>query len=69
MISAENLGMLTLCEQKARELVLETEGIEETRALAEDYAEKAIAALKDFPESEAKDGLVEMAVKTIKRRK
>lgn len=31
--------------------------------------EKAIAALKDFPESEAKDGLVEMAVKTIKRRK
>ncbi|CAN8105461.1 unnamed protein product [Discula destructiva] len=54
---------------RARELVLETEGIEETRALAEDYAEKAIAALKDFPASEAKDGLIEMAVKTIKRRK
>ncbi|KAJ4387581.1 coq1 putative hexaprenyl diphosphate synthase [Gnomoniopsis smithogilvyi] len=55
--------------RRARELVLETDGIEETRALAEEYAEKAITALKDFPESEAKDGLIEMAVKTIKRRK
>lgn len=55
--------------RQARELVHETQGIEETRALAEDYAEKAIAALKDFPASEAKDGLVEMAVKAIKRRK
>lgn len=54
---------------QARELVLETEGIEETRALAEDYAEKAIDCIKDFPDSEAKEGLVEMAVKTIKRRK
>ncbi|KAI3395826.1 hypothetical protein diail_839 [Diaporthe ilicicola] len=54
---------------RARQLVLETDGIEQTRALAEDYAEKAIQSLSDFPESEAKDGLVEMAVKTIKRRK
>lgn len=54
---------------QARELVLETEGIEETKALAEDYAEKAIECISGFPDSEAKDGLVEMAVKTIKRRK
>lgn len=55
--------------EKARQLVLETDGINQTRALAEDYAEKAIQSLSDFPDSEAKDGLVEMAVKTIKRRK
>ncbi|KUI61549.1 putative hexaprenyl pyrophosphate synthase, mitochondrial [Cytospora mali] len=54
---------------RARQLVLETDGIEQTRALAEDYAEKAIQAISAFPESEAKDGLVEMAVKTIQRRK
>ena len=49
--------------------MLETDGINQTRALAEDYAEKAIQSISDFPDSEAKDGLVEMAVKTIKRRK
>ncbi|KAF3763182.1 hypothetical protein M406DRAFT_64313 [Cryphonectria parasitica EP155] len=55
--------------RRARELVLETEGIEETRALAEDYAQKAIECISGFPDSEAKDGLVEMAVKTIRRKK
>ncbi|PSR80476.1 isoprenoid synthase domain-containing protein [Coniella lustricola] len=55
--------------QRARQIVLETEGIEQTRALAEDYAEKAIECIRDFPDSEAKDGLVEMAVTTIKRKK
>ncbi|KJZ78181.1 Putative hexaprenyl pyrophosphate synthase [Hirsutella minnesotensis 3608] len=54
---------------KARQLVLESDGIEQTRALALDYAEKAIGAISDFPASEAKDGLVEMAQKTIKRQK
>ncbi|ROV94781.1 hypothetical protein VMCG_08884 [Cytospora schulzeri] len=54
---------------RARELVLETDGIEQTRALAEEYIEKAILSLSDFPDSEAKDGLVEMAMKTIQRRK
>lgn len=53
----------------ARELVLRSDGIEQTRALAEDYAERAIAAIAPFPDSEAKDGLVEMAVKTLKRNK
>jgi hexaprenyl-diphosphate synthase len=48
---------------------MQSDGIEQTRALAEDYAEQAIAAISSFPESEAKDGLVEMAVKSLKRRK
>ncbi|KAH7159633.1 isoprenoid synthase domain-containing protein [Dactylonectria estremocensis] len=54
---------------KARELVLKSNGIEQTRALAQDYADKAIAAIAHFPESEAKDGLIEMAQKTLKRQK
>ncbi|CCC05355.1 hypothetical protein SMACR_08723 [Sordaria macrospora] len=54
---------------RARELVLQSNGIEQTRALAQDYAEKAIEAISGFPESEAKDGLIEMAVKTLKRNK
>ncbi|KAG5971652.1 hypothetical protein E4U55_001143 [Claviceps digitariae] len=54
---------------KARQLVLQSDGIEQTRALAQDYSEKAIAAIADFPDSEAKDGLIEMAQKTIKRQK
>ena len=48
---------------------MQSNGIEQTRALAEDYAERAIAAISPFPESEAKDGLIEMAVKTLKRQK
>ncbi|KAM4065693.1 polyprenyl synthetase domain-containing protein [Hirsutella rhossiliensis] len=55
--------------EKARELVLQSDGIEQTRALAHDYSDKAIAAIADFPDSEAKDGLVEMAQKTIRRQK
>jgi hexaprenyl-diphosphate synthase len=49
--------------------VLQSDGIEQTRALAQDYAEKAIEAISSFPDSEAKDGLIEMAVKTLKRQK
>ncbi|KAK1976313.1 polyprenyl synthetase [Colletotrichum cereale] len=54
---------------RARELVLQSDGIEQTRALAQDYSERAIAAISGFPDSEAKDGLVEMAVKALKRTK
>ncbi|SPQ24817.1 c42a40f3-e5cf-483f-a2fd-38b772bf5bb6 [Thermothielavioides terrestris] len=54
---------------RARDLVMQSDGIEQTRALAQDYAEKAIAAVSQFPESEAKQGLIEMAVKTLKRKK
>ncbi|KAI1331554.1 hexaprenyl pyrophosphate synthetase-like protein [Xylariaceae sp. FL0255] len=55
--------------QRARDLVVQSDGIEQTRALAEEYCAKAIAALDTFPDSEAKEGLVEMAVKTLKRQK
>ncbi|KAI1489846.1 hexaprenyl pyrophosphate synthase [Biscogniauxia mediterranea] len=55
--------------QRARTLVLNSNGIEQTRALAEDYCEKATSALNTFPDSEAKDGLLEMVTKTLKRQK
>ncbi|EKD14912.1 polyprenyl synthetase [Drepanopeziza brunnea f. sp. 'multigermtubi' MB_m1] len=54
---------------RARELVLQSNGLDQTRALAEEYANRAIAAISAFPDSEAKEGLVEMAIKTLKRRK
>jgi hexaprenyl-diphosphate synthase len=55
--------------EMARDLVLRSDGLAQTRALAQEYADKATDAIRDFPESEAKDGLVEMCVKTMKRRK
>ncbi|KZF21792.1 putative hexaprenyl pyrophosphate synthetase Coq1 [Xylona heveae TC161] len=54
---------------RARELVARSDGVEQTRALAQDYADKAVAAISPFPESEAKDGLIEICVKTMNRRK
>ncbi|KFX89284.1 hypothetical protein V490_07126 [Pseudogymnoascus sp. VKM F-3557] len=54
---------------RARYIVSQSEGIEQTRALARDYADQALAAIEPFPESEAKDGLREMVAKTINRRK
>lgn len=58
-----------LTRLQARELVLQSDGLEQTRALAEEYANRAIASINAFPDSEAKEGLVEMAIKTLKRRK
>lgn len=55
--------------QMARDLVLRSDGLEQTRALAQEYADKAVDAIRTFPECEAKDGLVEMCEKTMKRRK
>ncbi|KAK3313269.1 isoprenoid synthase domain-containing protein [Apodospora peruviana] len=54
---------------RARDLVMQSQGIEQTRALAEDYVAQAIEAIRPFPDSDAKDGLIEMAVKTLKRQK
>jgi len=48
---------------------MQSDGIEQTRALAEDYVAKAIEAISAFPDSDAKEGLIEMAVKTLKRNK
>ncbi|KAF6241099.1 hypothetical protein HO173_000893 [Letharia columbiana] len=55
--------------QMARDLVARSDGLEQTRALAQDYADKAAYAISRFPDSEAKEGLLEMCVKTMKRRK
>lgn len=65
--------MSVICEwllsgSKARKLVAQSDGLEQTRALAQEYADKAVAAIDGFPASEAKDGLIEMAIKTMKRR-
>jgi len=37
--------------------------------LAQDYVDKAKAAIAGFPESEAKNGLLEMCSKVMNRRK
>jgi len=50
-------------------MVAKSDGLDQTRALAQDYSDKAIAAIKDFPAGEAKEGLEEMCVKIMKRRK
>ncbi|KAF2477997.1 decaprenyl-diphosphate synthase subunit 1 [Lindgomyces ingoldianus] len=55
--------------QRAREAVASSTGLEQTRALAQEYVDKAIQAISWFPESEAKDGLIEMCTKVMKRRK
>ncbi|KAF2807884.1 putative Decaprenyl-diphosphate synthase [Mytilinidion resinicola] len=54
--------------QKARELVAQSSGLEQTRALAQEYVDKAIQAISAFPESDAKQGLIEMCEKVLKRR-
>ncbi|KAF2134399.1 terpenoid synthase [Dothidotthia symphoricarpi CBS 119687] len=54
---------------RAREIVLAGSGLEQTRALAQEYVDKAIEAIEGFPDSEAKDGLVDMCNKVLKRRK
>ncbi|KAE8351481.1 isoprenoid synthase domain-containing protein [Aspergillus coremiiformis] len=55
--------------QRARELVHQSNGVEKTRVLAQEYADKAKTAISDFPDSEAKDGLIQMCEKTMNRRK
>ncbi|EON65460.1 hexaprenyl pyrophosphate synthase, mitochondrial [Coniosporium apollinis CBS 100218] len=55
--------------QRAREIVLRSRGLEQTRVLAQDYVGKAIQAISGFPASDARDGLIEMCTKVMKRRK
>ncbi|KAF2760173.1 decaprenyl-diphosphate synthase-like protein subunit 1 [Pseudovirgaria hyperparasitica] len=55
--------------EAARSLVAQSSGLEQTRALAQEYVDKAIEAIAPFPDSEAKAGLVEMCEKVMKRRK
>lgn len=60
---------VNLTKSQARDLVLRSTGIEQTRALAQSYVDQAIDAISGFPESEAKAGLIEMCHKVMKRRK
>lgn len=55
--------------ETARELVARSTGLEQTRALAQEYADKAVHAISGFPDCEAKQGLIEMCTKTMMRRK
>lgn len=50
-------------------MVIESDGIEQTRALAQDYVDKAARAISGFPDSEAKTGLIDMCSTVMKRRK
>lgn len=54
---------------QARNLVIESDGIEQTRALAQDYVDKAAQAISGFPDSDAKKGLIDMCSKVMSRRK
>ncbi|KAK6436241.1 coq1 putative hexaprenyl diphosphate synthase [Oleoguttula sp. CCFEE 5521] len=54
---------------RARSLVLQSDGIEQTRALAQDYVDKAARAIASFPDSDAKRGLIDMCSKVMSRRK
>ncbi|KAL8994896.1 MAG: hypothetical protein Q9188_006936 [Gyalolechia gomerana] len=55
--------------ETARDLVAHSTGLEQTRALAQEYADKAVHAISGFPDCEAKHGLIEMCTKTMNRRK
>lgn len=59
--------MLTILQ--ARDIVLQSDGLEQTRALAQEYCEKAISAIQILPAGEARDGLEDMCTKVMKRRK
>jgi hexaprenyl-diphosphate synthase len=62
-------GRFVLTILQAREIVIQSSGIEQTRALAQDYVDKAARAIAGFPESEAKAGLIDMCTKVMSRRK
>ncbi|KAH7015909.1 decaprenyl-diphosphate synthase subunit 1 [Ilyonectria destructans] len=54
---------------RACELVLKSDGIKQTYVLAQGYIEKAISAIDSFPSSNAKNGLIDIAVKIIHQQK
>ena len=67
--SGDGWAQLTSSHLQAREIVSQSDGLEQTRALAQEYADKAIDAIRAFPDSEAKEGLAEMVTKCMTRRK
>ncbi|KAF1949286.1 decaprenyl-diphosphate synthase subunit 1 [Byssothecium circinans] len=55
--------------QRARDIVSQSTGLEQTHALAQEYVDKALQSIASFPDSDAKNGLIEMCTKVMKRRK
>lgn len=53
----------------AREMVRTSDGVEQTRALAQGFVDEAWAAVEGWPESEARQGLRDMCGKVMARRK
>lgn len=49
--------------------MVESNGIEQTRALAQDYVDRAARAIAFLPDSDAKAGLIDMCGKVMSRRK
>lgn len=61
--------MIPTDKYQARDIVLQSDGLEQTRVLAQEYCDKAIADISILPAGEARDGLEEMCTKVMKRRK
>ncbi|KAI9653279.1 MAG: coq1 putative hexaprenyl diphosphate synthase [Alyxoria varia] len=55
--------------ERAREMVARSDGVEQTRALAGEFVENALDALKGWPEGEAKGALRGMGRTVLERRK
>jgi len=53
---------------RAREIVLRTQGIQRTRQMADEYCQRAVAAIMQLPESDARSCLVNLAEKAISRK-
>lgn len=68
-LSATFAAIVMLTCNQARQIVLASDGLAQTRALAQSYVDSAIDALRIIPDSEAKEGLIEMCNKVMKRRK
>jgi hexaprenyl-diphosphate synthase len=49
--------------------VLESDGIEQTRALARHYVDEAKRSIGSFVPSDAKQGLLEMCTRVLQRKK
>ncbi|KAI7525220.1 decaprenyl-diphosphate synthase subunit 1, partial [Hortaea werneckii] len=55
--------------QKARDMVVASDGIEQTRALAQDYVDRAARAISILPDSDAKMGLIDMIDASVRLRR
>ncbi|KAG0259038.1 coq1 putative hexaprenyl diphosphate synthase [Actinomortierella ambigua] len=54
--------------EMARDLVLQSRGLEQTRRLAQSHCQKAIAAISQLPESQAREALIQLTEKVLDRK-